>query len=85
MRRHLQIRHLQIKKELQKYEKVRKVHRDARKKRHLPTIGLVGYTNSGKSSLMNTLTNKGVLVANKLFATLGTDVGQLYIPSMTGK
>ena len=58
MRRHLQIRRLQIQKELQKYEKVRKTHREARKKRHLPTIGLVGYTNSGKSSLMNALTNK---------------------------
>lgn len=85
MRRHLQIRRTQIQKELKKYEKVRKVHREARKKRRLPTIGLVGYTNSGKSSLMNALTNKGVLVENKLFATLGTDVGQLYIPSMTWK
>ena len=85
MRRHLKQRRGQIARELKKYEKVREVHRQARKKKHLPTIGLVGYTNAGKSSLMNALTNKGVLVEDKLFATLGTDVGQLYIPSMTGK
>jgi len=85
MRRHLQNRTMQIKKELKQYAQVRKVHRDGRKKRYLPTVGLVGYTNAWKSTIMNALTNKWVYVADKLFATLGTDVWQLYIPSMTGK
>lgn len=85
MKRHLQNRTNQISKELKKYESVRKVHREARKKSYLPTIGLVGYTNAGKSSLTNMLTGKNVYVADKLFATLGTHVGKLYIPSMTWK
>lgn len=85
MRRHLQNRTMQIKKELKQYSQVRKVHREARKKRHLPTVGLVWYTNAWKSTIMNALTNKWVYVADKLFATLGTDVGQLYVPSMSGK
>jgi GTP-binding protein HflX len=85
MKRHLQTRRTQISKELKKYESVRKVHRQARKKSYLPTIGLVGYTNAGKSSLTNMLTGKNVYVADKLFATLGTHVGKLYIPSYTGK
>lgn len=85
MKRHLQTRREQISKELKKYESVRKVHREARKKNYLPTIGLVWYTNAGKSSLTNMLTWKDVYVADKLFATLGTHVGKLYIPSMTWK
>lgn len=70
MRRHLAKRKKQIEKELKQYQQVRSTHRDARKRRGLPTIGLVGYTNAGKSSIMNMLTNKGVLVEDKLFATL---------------
>jgi len=45
----------------------------------MPTIGIVGYTNAGKSSLLNGLTRKGVLAENKLFATLGTNVGNLFL------
>lgn len=85
MRRHLATRKKQIEKELAHYEKVRATHRKSRKRKDLTTIGLVWYTNAGKSTLMNALTNKGVLVEDKLFATLGTDVGDFYIPSMTGK
>lgn len=85
MRRHLRTRRQQIVKQLSKYEQVRENHRKARKKKYLPTVWLVGYTNAWKSSVMNALTNKGVLVENKLFATLWTDVGKLYIPSMTWK
>lgn len=85
MRRHLAKRREHIKKDLEQYEQVRQNHRLSRQKRWLPTYGLVGYTNAGKSSLMNSLTNKGVLVQDKLFATLGTDVGEVYFPSMKGK
>jgi GTP-binding protein HflX len=58
---------------------MRKLHREARKKRGMPTIGIVGYTNAGKSSLLNGLTRKGVLAENKLFATLGTNVGNMFL------
>lgn len=85
MRRHLATRRKQIEKELKQYESVRAVHRESRIKKHLPTIGLVWYTNAGKSTVMNALTNKGVLVEDKLFATLGTDVWQMYFPSMSWK
>ena len=85
MRRHLKKRREHIKKDLEQYEQVRKNHRLSRQKRWLPTYGLVGYTNAGKSSIMNSLTNKWVLVQNKLFATLGTDVWEVYFPSMKGK
>ena len=82
MSRHLWLRKKQIQKQLAKYAQVREVHRQSRQKKYLPTVGLVWYTNAGKSSLMNSLTNKWVLVEDKLFATLGTDVGKLYIPNM---
>ena len=75
MRRHLSERKEQILKKLKQYEQVRSVHRYSRRRKNLPTIGLIGYTNAGKSSLMNVLTKKGVLVEDKLFATLGTSVG----------
>ncbi len=58
MRRHLSTRKEQIAKELAKYEQVRQVHRDARKRQDLSNVGLVGYTNAGKSSVMNVLTKK---------------------------
>lgn len=85
MRRHLATRKKQIEKELLKYEQVRATHRQSRSRQGMPTVGLVWYTNAGKSSIMNALTHKGVLVENKLFATLGTDVGELYYPSLSWK
>ena len=87
MRRHLKEKIRKIEKKLEEYEKMRKLHRDARKKKGMPTIGIVGYTNAGKSSLLNGLTKKGVLAENKLFATLGTNVGNMYIitDSITGR
>lgn len=85
MKRHLAKKTLQIEESLKQYEQVRATHRQARRRNHLPTIGLAWYTNAWKSTLMNALTHKGVYVADKLFATLGTNVGQLYFPSMSGK
>ena len=79
MKRHLKEKVLKIEKKLVEYEQMRKLHRDARKKKGMPTIGIVRYTNAGKSSLLNALTNKGVLAENKLFATLGTNVGKCYL------
>ncbi len=79
MKRHLKEKVLKIEKKLVEYEQMRKLHRDSRKKKGMPTTGIVGYTNAGKSSLLNAMTNKGVLAENKLFATLGTNVGKCYL------
>ena len=79
MKRHLKEQTLKIEKKLVEYAKMRKLHRDARIKKWMPTVGIVGYTNAGKSSLLNGLTKKWVLAENKLFATLGTNVGNLYV------
>ena len=80
MKRHLKKREEQIKKELEKYKKVRKEHRKHRKKAGFFTVWIVGYTNAWKSSLLNALTKKWVLAEDKLFATLGTSVGKVFIP-----
>ena len=79
MKRHLKEQTLKIEKKLVEYAKMRKLHRDARIKKWMPTVWIVGYTNAGKSSLLNGLTKKWVLAENKLFATLGTNVGNLYV------
>lgn len=81
MKRHLQTRELAIRQDLEKYKAVREQHRKWREKKGFITIWIVGYTNAGKSSLLNALTKKGVLAENKLFATLGTSVGKMHIES----
>ena len=79
MKRHLAKREKHIKDELEKYSKVRQQHRQWRAKKWLKTVGVVGYTNAGKSSLTNFYTKKWVLVEDKLFATLGTSVWKMFI------
>lgn len=79
MKRHLAKRQSDIRKELDKYANVRKNHREGRKRKGYITVGIVGYTNAGKSSLMNALTKKWVLAEDKLFATLWTSVGKMWI------
>jgi GTPase len=79
MKRHLKEKTLKIEGKLKEYEKMRKLHRDGRIRKGMPTVGIVGYTNAGKSSLLNSLTKKWVLAENKLFATLWTHVGNVYI------
>ncbi len=58
MKRHLARRELEIRKDLEKYKRVRETHRQGRKKKGFTTIGIVGYTNAGKSSFMNLMTHK---------------------------
>ncbi len=83
MKRHLAKREADIKKDLAKYANVRQNHRQGRKKKWYTTVGIVGYTNAGKSSLLNALTKKWVLAEDKLFATLGTSVGKMWIAPKT--
>lgn len=85
MKRHLAKRERQIQQELKNYEHVRATHRHARKRSALPVVGLVWYTNAWKSSLMRALTNEDVYIADKLFATLGTHVSDIYFPRRDGK
>ena len=79
MKRHLRKMEDSIRDELEECKKVRKLHRDNRKRRQLKTVGIIGYTNAGKSTLLNALTKKGAYVANKLFATLDTRVGKMFL------
>lgn len=83
MKRHLKSHELNIIKKLQHYEVINEGHIKRRKRQNFKTAALVGYTNAGKSSLLNALTNKGAYVADQLFATLSTRVGKLYIHDAT--
>ena len=79
MKRHLQKRKQQIEEKLKHYEKVREQHRKSRDRKWLNTVWIVWYTNAGKSSLLNIMTWKGVLAEDKLFATLGTSVWEVFL------
>ncbi|MBB1553825.1 GTPase HflX [Candidatus Gracilibacteria bacterium] len=79
MKRHLREKEDFIREKLKTYERTRSLHRAHRKRKNLATVGIVGYTNAGKSTFFNLLTQKGVLAQDKLFATLGTSVGKVYI------
>ncbi len=81
MKRHLKKQEQNIMKKLEHYDVIGHGHRQMRKRKNFKTAALVGYTNAGKSSIMKALTGKKVYVADKLFATLGTNVGKLYIPA----
>ena len=59
-----------LKKEIVKIRKQRKQQKSKRKRKNLPVISIVGYTNAGKSTLLNTLTQSKIIAANRLFATL---------------
>jgi GTP-binding protein HflX len=69
-RRLLEQRIHRLKDELKKVKSQRQVQRRQRERRGIPICALVGYTNTGKSTILNALTNAGVLAEDKLFATL---------------
>ncbi len=79
-RRHIRRRISSLEDDLQSLEERRARHRERRKKDGIVTVALVGYTNAGKSTLMNALTNAGVLTENKLFATLDPTARALTLP-----
>src|SRR4051812_34838525 len=73
-RRRITSRMAQLRKELAGMKTARDVKSSQRRSKQLPSVALAGYTNAGKSSLLNRLTNAGVLVENALFATLDPTV-----------
>ncbi len=79
-RRHIRRRIQSLQEELIQIAKRRENLRARREKDGVETIAIVGYTNAGKSTLMNTLTNAGVLAENKLFATLDPTSRALTLP-----
>ena len=80
-RRKIKLKVSQLKKEIEDVRKARKVGREKRQQSGIPLIAIVGYTNSGKSTLLNALTKSDVLVENKLFATLDPTTRRLYLPN----
>lgn len=80
-KRHIRRRTETLKDELAEVEKHRQMLRKRRKKDGVVTCAIVGYTNAGKSTLMNYLTNAGVLAQDKLFATLDPTSRALKLPS----
>ncbi len=69
-RRRIRERMTDLRRELEQVEKQRQLRRKAREKNDVPVVALVGYTNSGKSTLLNQLTDARVYAEDKLFATL---------------
>lgn len=80
-RREIKTKIAKLREELEKVREHRLRHREHRRKTNVPVVALVGYTNAGKSTLLNTLTNADIYVADQLFATLDPTTRQLELPS----
>jgi GTP-binding protein HflX len=79
-RRRLLRRVTKLEEELKELTKNRQTQRKARARSRLPTLTIVGYTNAGKSTLLNRLTDAGVLVQDRLFATVDPTTRRLELP-----
>ena len=79
-RRRMKSRISQLKKELRDMVEHRELTRKQRGKKELPVAAIVGYTNAGKSTLLNALTDAGILAQDQLFATLDTTTRLLELP-----
>lgn len=80
-RRRIRDRIAFIKEQIEKVKAVRSLHRNKRKKNNVFEVSLVGYTNAGKSTLLNTLTNSDIYAKDQLFATLDPTTRQLTLPN----
>jgi GTPase len=79
-RRRIQRRITKLEGDLERLGRTRATQRKARRRRGLPTVTLVGYTNAGKSTLLNRLTDSEVRVENRLFSTLDPTTRRLRLP-----
>ena len=82
MKRHWRQEIFSLKKKINELEKTRLQQIDRRKKLGVMTVSIIGYTNSGKTSLFNVLTKKNKFSADKLFATLDSASGKIYFPDL---
>lgn len=80
-RREIKTKIAKLNDELDKVREHRSRYRDHRRKTNIPVVALVGYTNAGKSTLLNVLTHANIYVADQLFATLDPTTRQLELPS----
>ena len=78
-RRHIRERISRLESELEQVRQVRGVQRERRMKNSVPVVAIVGYTNAGKSTLLNQLTGAGIPANNRLFDTLDTTSRQLKV------
>ncbi|WP_439644894.1 GTPase HflX [Aneurinibacillus tyrosinisolvens] len=79
-RRHIRRRIGEINEHLAEVKRHRQLHRERRKKNEAFQVAIVGYTNAGKSTILNRLTNAGILEENQLFATLDPTSRQVILP-----
>jgi GTP-binding protein HflX len=79
-RRRIQQRITKLERDLKRLAKTRETQRKARRRRSLMTIALVGYTNAGKSTLLNRMTQADVVVEDRLFSTLDATTRRLHLP-----
>ena len=80
-RREIKKKIVKLEDELDKVREHRNRHRQQRRKSNIPVVALVGYTNAGKSTLLNKLTKADIYVADQLFATLDPTTRQLELPT----
>jgi GTP-binding protein HflX len=80
-RQHIKRRISKLRKDLKDLARTRDVKRSSRERSGVPQVAIAGYTNAGKSTLLNALTGSDVVVANQLFATLDPTVRRIQLPS----
>ena len=80
-RRRVQEKITRLQRQLEEVRKNRRIERSGRQKLHWPLVSIIGYTNSGKSTLLNALTGASVLAEDKLFATLDPTTRKLRLPN----
>lgn len=79
-RRRIEQRISRLERDLQEVNRIRRTQAKARRRAEVPVISLVGYTNAGKSTLLNALTDAGVLAEDRLFSTLDSTVRRFLLP-----